>query len=139
MKTTQLANAVVNAQADALARQLDDGYLRIYGGSQPANANTAVAGQVLLVELRFANPSAPAASNGVITFAAFTAISAAATGTASWFRCLKSDGSSAVFDGSVDVPENNPNMSMITTAINAGELFVLASFSHTVAKATAGL
>lgn len=81
-KNTQLSNATVNGQADYLSDQLDNGYLRIYDGSQPANADTAIGAQVLLAELRFNATAAPAASAGVLTFNAITADSSAnATGT----------------------------------------------------------
>jgi len=96
------ANATVNAEADALARLLDNGYLRIYDGTQPATADTAITSQVLLAELRFNATSAPAAAAGLLTFNAFTQdLTANNTGTASWGRALKSDGSSVVMDGSV--------------------------------------
>ena len=47
----KMANAAVNAEADALSDQLDNGFLRIYDGSQPATADTAIGAQVLLAEL----------------------------------------------------------------------------------------
>jgi hypothetical protein len=52
----RLTNAAVNAEADAFARLLDNGYLRIYSGTQPATADTALSGNTLLAELRFAEP-----------------------------------------------------------------------------------
>lgn len=96
------ANATVNAEADALARLLDNGYLRVYDGTQPATADTAISGPVLLAELRFNATSAPAAVDGLLTFNAFTADSGAnATGTATWARAFASNGTSVVMDGSV--------------------------------------
>jgi len=96
------ANTTVNAEADALARLLDSGYLRIYDGTQPATADTAITTQVLLAELRFNATSAPAAAAGLLTFNAFTQdLSANNTGTATWARALKSDGTTVVMDGSV--------------------------------------
>ena len=86
----KLSNNVVNQQADALSDLADNGYLRIYDGTQPATADTAISTQVLLAELRFNATAAPAASNGVLTFNAITQDSSANnTGTASWFRALK--------------------------------------------------
>lgn len=85
----KLANAAVNAEADALSDQLDNGYLRIYDGTHPATADTAITTQTLLAELRFNATAAPAASAGVLTFNAFTSDpSANASGTATWFRAL---------------------------------------------------
>ena len=138
-KNTQLATASVNGQADSLSARLNNGYLRIYSGTQPANADTAITSQVLLAELRFAATAAAASSAGVITFNALTSATAASTGTASWFRALASDGSTAVFDGTVDVSANTPNLTLPTTTINAGTTVSVSSFTHSVAKATTGL
>ena len=80
---TQISDATVNAQADALATLLNNGYLRIYDSTQPTNADTALGAQVLLAELRFSATAAPAAVSGLLTFNALTPDSSAnATGTA---------------------------------------------------------
>lgn len=102
LRNTQYSTAAINAMVDALAALLVSGYIRIYSGSQPANANTAVGAQVLLAELRFGNPAFAAGVAGVAIANAITQDSAAnATGTATWFRALKSDGATAVLDGNV--------------------------------------
>lgn len=135
---TQMADATVNAQADALSDLLDNGYLRIYDGTQAATADTAVGAQVLLAELRFNATAAPAASGGVLTFNAITADSSAnATGTASWFRCLKSDGTTVVMDGSVGTA--TANMILGTTSIVSGQTVSVTSFSHDVKNSQSGL
>jgi hypothetical protein len=113
------ANATVNAEADALARLLDDGYLRIYDGTQPATADTAIGAQVLLAELRFGATSAPAAVNGLLTFNAFTSdASANNAGTATWARALASNGTSVVMDGSVGTATSD--FIINSTAISSG-------------------
>lgn len=95
-------NAVVNTLVDTMAALLNTGYLRIYDGAQAATADTAVGAQVLLAELRFGATAFGAGAAGVATANAITADSSAnATGTATWFRCLKSDGTTVVYDGSV--------------------------------------
>src|SRR5262245_596819 len=101
MSDIALADIAVNAEADAVAALLNNGYLRIYDGTKPANAAVAITTQVLLAELRFANPAAFAAAvAGVALGNVITDDSSADhTGTASWFRALKSDGTSVVMDG----------------------------------------
>ena len=95
-------NAVASALCDVMAALLNTGYLRIYDGAQAATADTAVGAQVLLAELRFGATAFAASVNGVATANAITQdASANATGTATWFRCLKSDGTTVVYDGSV--------------------------------------
>lgn len=127
----KLSSTAVNAEADALSDLLDNGYLRIYDGSQPANANTAITSQVLLAELRFNATAAPAASGGVLTMNAITQDSSAnATGTATWFRALKSDGSTVVFDGSVST--SGADLNLGSTSITSGASVAVTSMTFTV-------
>jgi hypothetical protein len=129
----KFANVTVNAEADALARLLDNGYLRIYSGTQPATADTALSGNTLLAELRFAATSAAAASAGVLTFSAITSdTSADATGTAAFYRALKSDGTSVVMDGSVGT--SSADLVLNSTAIQSGAQVDVTSFAVTVSK-----
>lgn len=135
--TTKISNAAASAEADAFSDLLDNGYVRIYdstgGTGQPATVDTAIGGQVLLAELRFANPASGAAVNGVVTFSALTADSSAnADGTATWFRAFKSDGSTAVWDGSVST--SGATMNLNTTSIVAGAEVSVTSATYTVNK-----
>ena len=118
--TQNLTNAAASAAADAVTALLNTGYLRIYDGTQPANANTAVSTQVLLAELRFGATAFGAAANGVATANAITSdTDADATGTATWFRALKSDGTTAVYDGSVGTSGSNINLNTTSIVIHA--------------------
>lgn len=129
----KMANAGVNAEANALAAELNNGYLRIYDGSQPATADDAIGGQVLLAELRFGATAFGAAAAGVITANAITPDSSAnATGTATWYRCLKSDGTTPVMDGSVGT--SSANLILNSVAISSGAEVSVTSFQHTVTK-----
>jgi hypothetical protein len=139
-KNTQMANATVNAQADAMAALLNNGYLRIYDGTQAATADTALGAQVLLAELRFNATAAPAASGGLLTFNSFTADSSAnATGTATWFRALKSDGTTVVFDGNVGATGSTSCLEMATVSIVSGVQVSISSFTHDVLNSSSGL
>ena len=127
------SNAAVNAAADALTTLLNNGYLRIYDGTQPATADTAVSSQTLLAELRFNATAFGAASAGVATANAFTSdASANNTGTASWFRALKSDGTTAVFDGSVGT--TSADLVVNSTGISTGAEVSVSSFTYTENK-----
>src|SRR5438045_5119665 len=115
----KLANVAANAAADAVARLADAGVLKIYDGSQPATADTAVTTQNVLAQLTLNATSAGAAVAGVLTFNAITSDSSAdAAGTASWFRVFKSDGTTVLFDGSVGT--SSANMNLNSTAIQSG-------------------
>lgn len=127
------SNAAANAACDAMAALLDNGYLRIYDGTQAADADTAVGAQVLLAELRFSATAFGAASAGVATAAAITADSSAnATGTASWFRCLKSDGTTVVYDGSVGT--SSADLVLNSVAISSGATVSVTALTLTENK-----
>lgn len=127
----QVSNTALNAEAAALADLLDGGYLRIYDGTQPADANTAITTQVLLAELQFSSPSESDITGGVITFDAISdETSAPASGTATWYRCLKSDGITVVMDGSVGTSGANLNLSSV--AITTGSAVSVTAFVHTI-------
>lgn len=131
--TMNITNAAASAAADAVVGQLNNGYLRIYDGTQPTNANTAIGAQVLLAELRYNATAFGAAVNGVATANALTDDTAAnATGTASWFRALKSDGTTVIFDGSVGTGTND--LVVNTTAFVANARVTVTSHTYTQSK-----
>ena len=119
-----------NARCAAHTALLNTGYLRIYSGTQPATADTAISAQVLLAELRFNATAFGAPSSGVATANTITEdTSANATGTATWYRCLKSDETSAVEDGTVGTATSN--LILNSVAISAGAAVQVSSFTHT--------
>lgn len=129
----KLSNSLVNTEATAAAAEFNSGYLRIYDGTQATNADTAIGSQVLLAELRFGATAFGAPSNGVLTANAITADSSAnASGTATWYRCLKSDGTTVLCDGSVGTA--TANLVLNSVAISAGAEVSVTSFTHTVPK-----
>lgn len=128
---TRISIEAQNAQLDALAPLLNAGVLRLYDGAQPATPNTAVGAQVLLAELTFGNPAFGAAAAGVITANAITADSVAnATGTAAWCRLLKSNGTSAIMDGSVGTVGCNVNLDSVL--IQAGAQVSITALTITL-------
>jgi hypothetical protein len=125
------STTMVNAEANAVGDALNSGYIRVYDGSQPANANTAVSTQVLLAELRFGADAFGAASAGTITANAITSDSSAnATGTATWARILASDGTTVWMDGSVGT--SDANVILNTTSIVSGAVVSCSAFTFTV-------
>lgn len=129
----KFSNVCVNAEADAIGGALNNGYIRIYSGSQPTNADTALGAQVLLAELRFGADAFPAGSAGVLTANAITADSAAnATGTAAFARILASDGTTVYFDGTVGTSAANVVIS--TTSIVADAEVTCSSLTLTISK-----
>jgi hypothetical protein len=127
------SNASVNAEADALAALLNSGYLRLFDGTQAATADTAIGAHNLLAELRFNATAFAAAVAGVLTANAITQDTTAnATGTASWFRALKSDGTSGVFDGSAGT--SAADLVLNSTAIQVNAVVSVSSLTITLSK-----
>ena len=128
-----LANVAANAEADAACALANMGWLRIYDGSQPANADTAVSTQNILAELRFSATAFGASSAGVANANAITADSSAnTTGTAAWFRVFKSDGTTALWDGSVGTSGCNLNLDNVSIVI--GGVISVTAFTFTASK-----
>src|SRR3990167_9470244 len=92
----RLTNAAASAAADAVVDRIDTGgagTIKIYTGTIPTDADTAIGAQVLLATLTFAATAFGAAANGVATAAAITSDSSAdATGTAAWARIATGGG-----------------------------------------------
>ena len=129
----KLSNAAANAAADAVCVLANTGYLRIYSDTQATDAETAVGAQVLLAELRFGATAFGAAVAGVATANAITADSSAnATGTATWFRVLKSDGTTVLWDGSVGTA--TANLILNSVAISSGAAVSVSAFTFTQNK-----
>lgn len=135
-KNSTWSTADRNAKLDAIRADFNSGYLRFYDGTQPAGPDTAITSQVLLAELRFNATAFPAAVNGVLTANAITSDAAAnATGTVTWYRTLKSDGTTALHDGSVGTSAANGIVA--TTAIVANAVIDCSAFTITDAAASA--
>lgn len=117
--------ATRNAMLDAITTSAGaSALLRIYSGTRPATAGTAT---TLLAELTCNATFAPAASGGVLTLNSITQDSSAnATGTATWFRIVKSDGTTFVMDG--DVGTSGSDLNLVTTSITATQPVSVTSF-----------
>lgn len=120
----QIANAINAGSAG--------GILRIYDGTRPATGGS-ITTQTLLAELTFSATMEASTTGGVLTAAAITQDSSAnATGTASWFRVVDSDGT-FVMDGNVGTSGSDLNIN--TTSIVSGVPVVITSFVITAGNA----
>lgn len=131
MADLNLATAGSNAMLDALAALLDGGSVAFYTGPQPASADGAIVGKILLGKLTLSSPAAKAASAGVLTLAAITAQPAAfADGRATWARVSGGTGKT-VFDCSVggDREGTLGAIQLNTCEIAAGGPLSLSSFT----------
>jgi len=119
-----------NARLDAITTFAGgSGILRIYSGTRPATGGAIT---TVLAELVCNATFAPAASAGVLTLNAIASdASANATGTASWARIFKSDGTTIVLDCSVGT-------SAADIILNTVSIVAAATVSVTSATITEG-
>lgn len=129
----KLSNATANLAADTVAALFNSCYLKGYDGTQAATADTAVGAQVLLFTLRCNATAFGSASAGLATANAITSdTDAAATGTATWFRVLKSDNSTVIMDGSLGTTGADINLATVSIAQHA--TVSVTSFTYQQAK-----
>jgi hypothetical protein len=116
------ARAMCDAAVDRLDLGSGAALLRIYSGTAPTDADTALGAQVLLAELVMSDPafgaaadSAPGATATASAIADDTA--ANATGTASFFRLYQSDGTTCEMQGDVTATGGGGTLTLNTVSI----------------------
>lgn len=127
-----LSDLSANTEANSLAPLLNSGFIEIFTGTQPANANTALSGNTLLATLTFGSTAFGSSAAGVITANAITSGTAAATGTAAFARLYKSDGTTVV--GDITVGTSGAGLNLNTTSIVTGGLVSCTSFTWMVTE-----
>jgi hypothetical protein len=119
------SNGTRDAQQQGLITFAGSGaIINIYSGTQPVNANTAISGQTLLVSLVVPGTFGTD-SNGTIIVGSVNNGTAVASGTASFFRITKADGTTVVMDGSVGV--SGADMNLNNTIINTTQIVSISS------------
>jgi hypothetical protein len=110
------SNGTRHAQNEGLITYAGSGaIINIYQGTAPANANTAITTQTLLVSCVLAGAFGTD-TDGTLTLGTVNNGTAVATGTAGFFRIFKSDGTTVVMDGSVGT--TGADLNLDTTTIN---------------------
>ncbi|MBM3273539.1 MAG: hypothetical protein FJZ00_00190 [Candidatus Sericytochromatia bacterium] len=128
----RITNAVASTLCDALVDQLDSGTIKIYDGTIPATADTALGAQVLLATLTFNATAFGAAANGVATANAITAdASADNTGTATWAR-IATSGATTIMD--VTVGTSGEDINLNSVSIQAGANVAITAMTVTMPK-----
>lgn len=126
--------AVREALAVWRAARLNDGWLRYYSGTPPANADAALSGNTLLAEARFANPAfTPGSSDGQVTLAANVVDTAAdAGGVCTFARAFQADGTTLEEQYSVTLVGGGGDIQFTgTTTFVAGVTVECTSFTIT--------
>ena len=100
-----ITNANRARAGDAVTARANSGRLRIYSGAIPADANTALSGQITNATLTFGATAFGASNNGVSTANAITSdTNAAAAGRPAFARVLETDAITVVWQMFAAVP-----------------------------------
>lgn len=119
---TPLANSMLGEIGPALDAGPAGGTIKVYAGSQPADAMTALSGQTLLATFTLdaaASFGAPSARAVAVDASPVLTATGAAAGTATWFRAADSTGTT-VLDGDVSATGGNGDLQLNTTTISVG-------------------
>lgn len=118
------AEDLVNARLDAITTRAGNAaLLRIYSGTRPATGGTPT---TLLAELTCGTPFASAASGGELTANSISDdTSANASGTATWWRLVQSNGTTHVMDGDVGDSMTISNASIVEGGTVSVSSFVI--------------
>jgi len=125
------------AMLDTITSAAASGKLRIYSGSQPADADASIGAATLLAELTmnataFGSATSTASTASVLTANAITSdASADATGTAAWFRLWQSNGTTPILDGTVGTSGCDCNL--VSVSIVATQPVACTSMTLTLA------
>ena len=117
------------SRAELVASWLDGGEVRIYDGTRPATADTAISTQTLLVTLALPHPSGTVTS-GVWTAGEIDVAMIAETGTAAWARIVTSAGVT-VFDADVGVVGSGALIEIDNLSLVTGGYCTVVSFTLT--------
>lgn len=133
---SNLANHVVNSQANAYATLCNGGYLRSYSGPVPANADTPLGpDNILLSENRYAATAFQQAINGEVTANPISDdTDAPATGTRSFIREFMADGITPLQDLSVGLIGSGADVEFATLEVVQHAVSQITSRTHTVPK-----
>lgn len=135
-----ISNAMAQAQANAVnvaTTGFGGAVLTIYSNSttKPANANTALDGAAIaLAAITLPAYTSNTVENGVITFGAITPVVGLATGVASYFRIVASNGTTVLMDGNIGLTGATPDLVLDNTTITSGAAVTITSFAYTITQ-----
>ncbi len=131
----QFSTALRNARLDAITTvAAGSGFLRLYDGTPAVDCAASIGSSNLLAELVMNATSFAAAVAGVLTANSIAQdASANMSGTATWFRLWKSDGTTAVMQGTVGTV--GCDLNLLTNVLIATQPVSVTSYVITEANA----
>lgn len=125
----KISTTARNRQADSIGDDLNSGTLKIYTGSQPANADDAPTG-TLLVTINLPADSFAAAANGIAAKSGTWSGVAVADGNAGWFRKANA-AATRNYDGAITVTGGGGEIELDDIGIVTGQTVLINTYSIT--------
>lgn len=125
----RISTTARNRQADSMGDDLNSGTLKIYTGAQPASADDAPSG-TLLVTINLPADAMAAAASGVAAKSGTWSGVAVADGTAGWFRFANS-GATRNYDGSVTATGGGGDIELDDVSILTNQTVIISVFTIT--------
>lgn len=132
--TNASALVMLNALVDRCEEGTPPAEIKIYAGTVPTDADTALSGNTLLGTLTFSNPAFEAATddNPGATVDADTITddsSADATGTASFYRVVTGTAGTVLWQGDITATGGGGDMELVSVSITIGQPIQVSSFT----------
>lgn len=125
----KINTAARNRQADSVGDDFNSGTLEIYTGSQPASADDAASG-TLLVTINLPADAMAASASGVAAKSGTWSGVAVADGDAGWFRIINS-GATRNYDGAVTGTGGGGEIELDDISIVTGQTVLISAFTIT--------
>lgn len=115
-----LTTAIKNEILDGLAPSYNNGYIKVYSGSVPANANSSITmDAILLGTLTFDSTAFLPANSGILTANPIGGESSAvAGGTATFYRAYASNGTTVISQGLVGTSTSEFILNSVEIVLN---------------------
>jgi len=119
------------ANAQTKAARCDGGFIRLYNGTRPTDADTALSGNTLLATGGYSNPAFGAAdSTGTCTSNAISSeTNAPNAGTATFARLFESDRTTVMADINIKITDSDTELIISTLTIDANTTIVFLTQS----------
>jgi len=132
--TSQWSTTAQNDRLAAINTDAASGFLDVYTGAQPANANAAVTG-TLLCSWALGATAFHAPSSGTMTSNGALSCTAGNSGTAGYAVLYKSNHTTVLWMGSIGT--SGANLNLVTTTIASGVQLTLADAAFTLSDVAA--
>lgn len=124
---------VRDEQLEVIRKRATNGYLRIYGGQQPAGPESRKKIPEPLATLRFGSPAFRAPDHGAMVSEPLTPDrEARATGRATWYRVFQEDGETPIWDGDVSKKGGGGSLELDAVEIQLGAEVSIRSINYSL-------